>query len=231
MLKVILIDIDDTLLSFQNFVKTSMREGFPKFGLGEYKEEMYSVFTRVNKDLWHRLEQGTLSFEELKKIRWNLVFESLGLSADGIAFEEYFRDFLFHNAILEDGALELLEYLKEKYILCAASNGPYDQQVNRLKVGGLLPFFSYLFISEEIGYSKPSHEYFSECIRRLNEREKEKISPEDIIIIGDSLSSDIAGGKGAGIKTLFFNPKKQEIPQEICPDFTVNSLHEIQSIL
>ena len=229
--KVILLDIDDTLLSFQGYVRDAMEKGMDAFGIGPFKEEMLSVFHQVNTRLWHRLEKGELSFEELKKIRWNLVFEALGLRADGIKFEEYFRDRLFDSAIPVEGAMELLEYLKGKYILCAASNGPYHQQVNRLKVGGMLPFFTHLFISEEMGFSKPSFEFFAVCLERLNEGREERILPEDIIIIGDSLSSDFAGGKGAGMKTLFFNPKKQDVPQELRPDFTVNTLHEIQNIL
>ena len=229
--KVILIDIDDTLLSFQGYVRDAMKQGMDAFGIGPFEEEMLSVFHQVNTRLWHRLEEGELSFEELKRIRWNLVFEALGIEADGIKFEEYFRDRLFDSAIPVEGAMELLEYLKGKYVLCAASNGPFDQQVNRLKVGGMLPFFTHLFISEEIGFSKPSFEFFAVCLERLNEGDKDEISAEDVMIIGDSLSSDIAGGKGAGMKTLFFNLKKQEIPSEIQPDFTVNTLREIQSIL
>ena len=140
--KVILIDIDDTILSFQGYVREAMKSGFDEFGIGPFEYEMLSVFHQVNSRLWHRLEEGELSFEELKKIRWNLVFEALGIQADGVKFEEYFRDRLFDSAISEDGAMELLAYLKGKYVLCAASNGPYLQQKNRLKTGGMLSYFS-----------------------------------------------------------------------------------------
>ena len=85
-----------------------------------------------------------------------MISEALGIDADGVKFEAYFRDCLFDSAIPVEGALSLLEYLKKKHVLCAASNGPYRQQVNRLKVGGMLPYFSDLFISEEIGAEKPS---------------------------------------------------------------------------
>ena len=229
--KVILIDIDDTVLSFQGYVREAMESGFAAFGIGPFEERMFPVFHEVNNKLWHRLEEGTLTFEELKKIRWNLVFEALGFHADGVKFEEYFRDRLFDSAIPVEGAMELLVYLKEKYVLCAASNGPYHQQVNRLKVGGMLPLFSHLFISEEIGYSKPSAEFFDVCMQRLNEGQTEPISAKDVMIIGDSLSSDIAGGKGAGMQTLFFNPQKKEVPQGITPDHVVFSLKEIREIL
>lgn len=231
MLKAVLIDIDDTILSFEGYVREAMKSGFSAFEIGEYREEMLSVFHKVNSGLWRDLEEGKLSFEELKKIRWNLVFEALGVKADGVAFENYFRDCLFDSAIPVEGALELLSYLKEKYILCAASNGPYHQQVNRLKKGGMLPFFSHLFISEEIGFSKPSREFFDTCIHRLNEGRKEAILPEEMIMIGDSLTSDMAGGIGAGMKTLFYNPKKKAISPELSIDFVVETLGEIERIL
>ena len=228
--KVVFLDIDDTLLSFEVYVKEAMKTGFDEFGIGPYKEEMLPVFHKVNSSLWHKLEKGELSFENLKKIRWNLVFEALGLKADGVKFEEYFRLFLFDSAIPEEGAFDLLKYLKEKYTLCAASNGPYLQQVNRLKVGGMLPYFDHLFISEEIGFSKPSLEFFAVCMKRLNGGD-DTVSIEDVVMIGDSLTSDMAGAIRAGIKTIFYNCKKQEIPPEIKPDFIVYNLKEIQGIL
>lgn len=229
--KAILIDIDDTLLSFQGYVREAMESGFAAFGIGPFEEEMLSVFHRVNSSLWHQLEEGILTFEELKKNRWNLVFEALGFRADGVKFEAYFRDRLFGSAILEEGAIALLEHLKGKYILCVASNGPYHQQVNRLKIGGMLGYFDHLFISEEIGHSKPSCEYFQAAMDRLNAGRENPFLPQDLVIIGDSLTSDIAGGIGFGIKTLFYNPRGKEIPPETRPDFTVKSLKEIENIL
>ncbi len=229
--KVILMDIDDTILSFQGYVRDAMKSGFDAFGIGPFEEYMFDVFQQVNSHLWHRLEEGTLTFEGLKKIRWNLIFKEFGFQADGVKFEEYFRDRLFDSAIPVEGAMELLEYLKGKYILCVASNGPLYQQKNRLKVGGMISFFSHLFISEEIGYSKPSREFFDACMQRLNQGSDRQILPKEVMIVGDSLSSDIAGGKRFGMQTLFYNPMNQAIPENLKPDFTVRTLKEIQGIL
>lgn len=230
MIKAVFIDIDDTLLSFEGYVREAMQSGFEAFGIGPYQEEMLSVFHRVNSALWRRLEEGSLSFEELKKNRWNQVFSALGFQADGVKFEAYFRDRLFDSAIPEEGAIALLEHLKGKYILCAASNGPYRQQVNRLKIGGMLGFFDHLFISEEIGHSKPSREFFDVAFSRLHQGGG-LILPEEAVIIGDSISSDLAGGIGYGLKTVFYNPQSKKIPPEIRADFTVKTLNEITRIL
>lgn len=231
MLKVILFDIDNTLLSFDEYVKESMKNGFEKFEIGVYKDRMFDIFTEVNTALWHALEIGEISFEELKKKRWNMIFERLGIIADGEAFEKYFRDRLFESAIPIDGAIELLNYLRDKYTLCVASNGPYLQQMNRLKICGMLPYFSDFFISEEIGSQKPSISFFQACIERLNSKSKEKILPREIMIIGDSLTSDIAGGIQIGMQTCYYNPDQKPIPCEMNLNNHVTSLKEIKSIL
>lgn len=231
MLKAILFDIDNTLLSFDGCVKESMKSGFEKFEIGTYEDGMFSVFNQINTDLWQLIEKGELDFEELQKKRWNMIFEYLGISADGVAFEKYFRECLFESAIPEKGAMELVKYLHGKYILCVASNGPYMQQVNRLKLSGMLPYFSGLFISEEIGSSKPSEKFFNTCIERLNSKTEQKIQPYEIMIIGDSLSSDMLGGIQAGMQTCFYNPNKKNIPCGMKLNYNVSSLREIENIL
>lgn len=231
MLKVILFDVDNTLLSFDEYVKESMKSGFEKFGIGTYEDGMFSTFNQINTRLWQLLEKGELDFEELQKKRWNMIFERLGISADGIAFEKYFRECLFESAIPENGAKELLKYLHGKYILCVASNGPYEQQVNRLKISGMLPYFSDLFISEEVGSAKPSKAFFHTCINRLNTKAEQKIQPCEMMIIGDSLSSDMAGGIQFGMQTCFYNPTKKPVPCEMKLNYHVSSLREIANIL
>lgn len=231
MIKVVLFDIDNTLLSFDEYVKQSMKNGFEKFEICTYKEEMFSVFNQINSGLWQAIENGELVFEELQQKRWNMIFESLGISADGVAFEKYFREGLFENAIPEKGAMELLKYLYGKYTLCVASNGPYLQQKNRLKISGMLPYFSDIFISEEIGSSKPSEKFFNICMDRLNAKTEQTVKPDEVMIIGDSLSSDMIGGIQFGMQTCFYNPKTKPVPQGLKINYNVASLKEIESIL
>ena len=231
MIKAVLIDVDDTLLSFSGYVKRTMKEGFEHFGLAEYDDSMYLVFQKINTVLWHQIEQGTLTFEELLKIRWNRIFRELNIDFDGEVFEKYFREKLYDSAILEPGAIDLLEYLSKKYILCAASNGPFNQQVNRLKVGKLYPYFHDLFISEKVGAQKPSKEFFDHCIRCIQEKSETDILPEEIMMIGDSATADIVGGKQYGLKTCFYTGNKESAQTIAEADHTVHSLLEIKQIL
>ena len=105
MIKAVLLDIDNTLFSFDGYVQYSMKHGFEKYGLRLFEDWMPSVFHRINNELWGRIEKGTLTFEELGKIRWNLVFRELGIVFDGVVFEQYFRKELFWSAIPEDGEI------------------------------------------------------------------------------------------------------------------------------
>ena len=231
MIKVVLFDMDNTLLSFDEYVKRTMQSGFAKFGIGVYEEEMFSVFRQINNGLWQSIEKGELTFEALQKKRWNMIFNRLGISFDGEVFEKYFRACLFDSAIPEDGAMELLAYLHGKYTLCVASNGPYLQQVNRLRISGMLPYFSHLFISEEIGSAKPSEHFFKACMQRLHSKAGEEVLPGEMLIIGDSLSSDMALGTQFGMQTCFYNPQRQPIPRGMELQYTVSTLREIESIL
>lgn len=231
MIKVVLVDIDNTLLSFTGYVKEAMREGFSFYGLKPYTEDMFPIFERINNSLWRQIEQGTLSFEELEKCRWNLIFKELGIDFDGPVFEEYFRDRLFYSAVHEDGAEDLLKYLSGKYTLCIASNGPYEQQMNRLRIGNMSDYFSYFFISSQIGAQKPSRQFFDRCFSILREAEFPDLVPEEVIIIGDSVSSDISGGIDYGIHTCLYQKNIMPGQGDSGAEHVVSSLTEIKDIL
>lgn len=234
MIKAVFLDIDNTLLDFDAYVKDSMTAGFEKYGLKKYEDWMFPVFQEVNHVLWCQLEQGELSYQELLKIRWNQVFQGLEIDFDGEVFEEFFKGYLYESAIPVEGALELLEYLKGKYVICAASNGPHGQQVNRLTLGGMIGYFDHLFISERLGIAKPAKEFFEIALRELNEEQvrqgKDEILPSEILMIGDSLSSDMTGGNNSGLKTCLFDWKCKDT-KGMHLDYVVHTLKEIQNIL
>ncbi len=231
MIKVVFIDIDNTLLSFSGYVKKSIRDGFAQFGLKPYAEAMFPVFEKINNSLWGQLERGTLSYEDLISIRWDMIFKELDIAFDGKVFEKYFREQLFYNAVPEPGAVELLKYLSQRYILCIASNGPYEQQINRLRVGKMYDYFAHFFISSQIGAPKPSRVFFDYCFKELRASEFPELSPKETVIIGDSISSDISGGIEYGMHTCLY--QKNPVPDVdlFKVDYVVASLAEIERIL
>ena len=231
MIKAVFIDIDNTLLDFDAYVREAMKNGIKKYGLGSYEDSMYRVFEKINTEMWMEIEQNRLTYDELLKTRWNRIFSALGISFDGYTFEKYFKACLFDSAIPVEGAIDILDYLKNRYILCAASNGPYEQQLNRLKNGKMLSYFSKVFISEKVGFSKPDKRFFDYCIKEINADSKDKLSPCEIIMIGDSISSDLAGAVDSGIKACYFDRQIKGCNSDLHIDYVINKLEDIRLFL
>lgn len=231
MIKALLIDIDNTILDFDAYVREGMKSGFQKFGLPPYEDYMYGVFWDINSKMWRGIEDGTFTYEELLKTRWNTVFAALGFSFDGVMFEKYFKGCLFDSAIPIDGAYGLLDYLKARYPLYVASNGAYAQQINRLTKSNMMGNFKGLFISEKVGASKPAPEFFEHCIKEISGDLGEDLHPTELMIIGDSLSSDIRGAIDLGIKTCYFDRYAKGDGAELPITHRVTSLSEIKDFL
>lgn len=230
MIKVVLIDIDNTLLDFDAFVKKTLKDGFEHFQLGEYKPCLYDIFEEENGRIWRQLEKKEITFDELQKERFHRFFSRIHISFDGVQFEKYFRDSLYNCAILECGAKDIVEYLYPKYELYIASNGPFAQQKHRMELSGLSNYFKDMYISGEIGASKPSCDFFNEAMHRMNQNREVPIENHEVIIIGDSLTSDMAGGLQAGMQTCFYNKSSlKELPKTL--DFVVDKLDEIKNIM
>ena len=162
MLKAVLMDIDDTLLDFGKCAEQAMRIGFAEWGL-PYDDSTYATFTRINDSLWLMIERGELTTQQLFEFRWNRIFGPSASRPTAPRLKKRFLDLLYETAIPVDGADEICRYLKEKYILCAASNAFHDQQLNRLEMAGLLPYFDHVFVSESLGYRKPEKAFFDAC--------------------------------------------------------------------
>lgn len=225
MLKAVLMDIDDTLLDFGKCAEQAMRTGFQEWNL-PFDDSSYAVFTRINDGLWRMIERGELTTQQLFQFRWNRIFGALGIRADGVAFEKRFLGLLYETAIPVDGAEEICRYLKGRYILCAASNAFHDQQLNRLKMAGLLPFFDHVFVSEALGYRKPETAFFDACRAFLP-----GVAAQECVMIGDSLTADISGGRAAGMKTIWYNHTHRPIPEHCEADQIVDSLLELKKLL
>lgn len=225
MVKVVFIDIDNTLLDFILCSKASIKACFAEFSL-PYTESVYDVFASVNTPLWESLERGEITRENIFRTRWGIIFEKLGLSCDPHAMEARFLSALSSAAEPVEGAMELLSYLHKKYTVCAASNAMYDHQRSRLSLAGMLPYIDHLFVSERIGAEKPSAAFLETCLSSLPEIER-----NECIVLGDSLSADIAGGVNAGIPTIWFNHDRIPVPQSCAATHIVDSLSEVKAIL
>lgn len=221
---VVFIDIDDTLLDFTKCANDAIKSACNKFGV-PYTTTLVDTFHPINLDLWHRLEKKEVTKEKLFDTRFQIVFDKLGIKADGIAFETAFRENFHESAILVDGARDLLEYLRSKYKVYVASNASMHQQTNRMKRAELDGYIDGYFVSEEIGFSKPQKEFFDACFKALPD-----VKPQDVVMIGDSLSADIKGACEYGLKTIWYNHRNEPTSDVKC-DYIVSRLSEVKNIL
>ena len=225
MKKIILIDLDNTLIDFNECARHSIMNAFEKLGL-EYSDRVFETFICENVKIWKRLERGEITKPELRANRWNIILSRLGIDFDGTILEEMFENGVAQGAYAVDGAYGLLDYLYSKYKLYVVSNGFRFVQESRLKIGDFEKYFTDVFVSEDVGIPKPAKEFFDYCFENINNPPK-----EDVILIGDSITADILGGINYGMDTIWFNKNNEPLPENINPNYTVNTLEEIKNIL
>lgn len=150
----------------------------------------------------------------------------MGIEADGPAFELDFIAGLRDTSVPVAGSREAMKYLHSKYKVYVVSNASNFQQSTRLGKAGLMQYVDGIFGSLDIGYNKPSREYFDYCFGQLG-----GTRPDQTVIVGDSLNADISGGQAYGLHTIWFNIRGVEASAQITPDHTIRSLSELTSLL
>lgn len=219
----LLIDLDDTLLDFGASERAAITQIMRAYGIEEVQKN-YSFYEQLNKRKWQELEKGKITREELKATRFCEYFEAMGVKGDGVRANAEYMTYLSQTSIPMENAVETCKRLKEKgckiYII---TNGSKSVQDGRLKESPLSQYFDGVFVSEEIGYSKPQKEYFDYVLSRIDEKDKSKL-----LVVGDSLSSDIKGAEAAGLDSCWVN---KGIRSESTADYQIANIGEIFSVL
>ena len=225
MIQNILFDLDDTLLDFRTAEKTALTKTLLHLGI-EPKEEILARYSALNLAQWKLLEQGKITREEVKVRRYQLLFDEIGAECSAADATEYYERQLGIGHYFIDGAEELLKKLSKDYRLYLVSNGSAAVQKGRIESADIARYLKGIFISQQIGFDKPSAAFFTRCFSKIPGFEKRKT-----IIVGDSLSSDIKGGKNAGITTVWFNPDRVENNSGIRPDYEIDRLLDLIPLL
>ena len=224
MYKAIFLDIDDTVFNFKKCSESALKETFSRLNL-EYNKNVFESFSAIDERLWKQQKEEVLSVLDVLNIRFAELSETLGLNYDSNLAKEHFGSLLGEQHIMEPGIEAVLKEISSDYKIYAASNGVLTMQKNRLQLSGLQEYFTDLYVSDDIGYAKPNINFFTESMDRA------KLKPSEILMIGDSLVSDIAGARGAGIDSVWYNPYSLENLSKIKADYKIKHLHELTGIL
>lgn len=221
-LTTILLDVDNTLLDFDEAERRGVSVVLSALGM-EPSPERINRYHEINQEFWKAFERGEIPKEGIFGNRYVRFFSEMGRQIDGDLAEEIYREQLDGCSVQIPGAEEVCAYLKERYDLYVVTNGVAATQYRRLRDSGLDRFFTRIFVSEEIGFQKPSREYFEYCFQYIREKDRSRM-----MIVGDSLSSDILGGRNVGIVTCWMNPQHQMGDCRIRPDYEIGSLQELK---
>ena len=226
--EIVLLDADDTLFDYPAAERNAFERLCAALSINDVDLAL-EVYKRINLECWAAYQRGEMTQEYLKLARFERWMAKLGLQPGEAAIpqarvvSEIYLDALSRESRLLPGALELVMALSQFARLAIVTNGIAMVQKRRLAISPIAPYIERLIISEEVGAQKPDRRIFDHALRLMGHK-----SPEGVLMVGDSLSSDIAGGNGAGIDTCFIdNPMGTERGGEAKPTYRVTNLMDV----
>lgn len=229
--RIILWDVDGTLLDFQKAEEHAIRKGFERLHFGECTDEMLRQYSSINAEYWRRLAYGEFTKKEILVRRFRDFFTMYGINPEyAETFNENYQPDLGDFAFYVDGAEETVEALRGKKLQFAATNGTITAARKKLKLSGLSELLDGVFISDELGYEKPSMEYFDRVFEDIR-KNYGVFTPDEVVIVGDNPASDIQGGDVAGIHTIWFNPEGKKNGTPFRVDAEIKALPELLDLL
>lgn len=223
---IVLLDADDTLLDFAKSEREAIITTLKEFSL-PVTERIVDRYVAINLHCWKLLETGRITREYLDRLRFDMLFEEFAIEGkDPVAAGAAYRRHLTEKGYVIDGCIQFLNSIAKKYRLFLVTNGTEPTQIVRLRTAGIDGFFEEKFYSEQIGCAKPYAGFFDYVFSHISDFDK-----GIAVLVGDSLTSDIAGANNAGITGIWFNPKGLTNDSSAVPDYTVAGYGELQDLL
>ena len=225
----LLFDADYTLLDFDADMTAAFEKMYAHCGFDKqqpYSEETLKRYEACNVRWWGNFEQQLCTKQELYVNRFVDFLKETGLSGDPEEMNRVYFDFLAQGGATYPGAIELLEALSAQYEIYIITNGNAVSSKNRLERSGLLPFVKDIFVSETVGVGKPDKRYFDYVAAHI-----QNYAPEQALVIGDSMSSDILGAHNAGLHSLWYTGVWVDPNQKAPFTYRAESYDEIKRIL
>lgn len=224
-IKHVFFDLDHTLWDFDKNSAFAFETIFKKHQLEIPLNQFLEIYIPRNQHYWKLYQINKISHEDLRFYRLHDVFEALQIPVSKelieLLSEEYINYLTTFNHLF-DGAIEILDYLKPKYQLHIITNGFDFVQTKKLKNSNIEHYFSTITNSEMAGEKKPHSSIFNFALSLA------KATPQESIMIGDSLEADIEGALNVGMQAVYFNISEEQIKFDF-PQ--INHLSEIKNYL
>ena len=218
-------DADNTLFDYNHAESMALRNTFHLHGL-PFDDTFVDKYREINQKLWQAFEKGEIKQDALRVKRFEEFLLAVGQKSSPEAISESYVEQLSLRTDLVDGALETLQQLKGSSRFALITNGLTTVQHGRLSRSPLNDFFEVVVISEEIGAAKPHSAFFETAHEQTG-----CLPKSDILVIGDSLSSDIRGGIGFGVDTCWFNPHGDPRPDGLAITYEIRILSKLMDLV
>jgi 2-haloacid dehalogenase len=218
-----LFDADGTLFDYDRSEPVALANTFADFG-HTFDAVYLEAYRTINGQLWRDFEKGMIEQERIKALRFERLFAAIGLmpAPDVVAFSARYLENLGNCTHLVDGAERLIAALRGSVRLALITNGLQAVQRSRLAQSSIGGAFEVVVISEEVGYSKPHPGIFDVAFTRMGHPAKDKV-----LMVGDSLTSDIKGASDYGIDTCWYNPAGAPRPADLSITYEIRTLDEL----
>ncbi|MCK5677167.1 MAG: YjjG family noncanonical pyrimidine nucleotidase, partial [Flavobacteriaceae bacterium] len=221
----LLFDADGTLFDYDKCEIQALKKTLNHCGLA-WDPKYLSDYREINHAVWKEREENNLDLELLKIKRFALLFEKHEIKADPADYSEHYLNNLSEEGILLDDVEKVIKALADKYALSIITNGIAKVQKRRFSKTTIEKYFDELIISEEIGVPKPDAKFFEITFDKIGNPAK-----EDVLVIGDSLSSDIQGANNYGIDACWVNLQGHKNDQKLNIKYEIKHLSELINIL
>ena len=221
----IMFDADGTLFDYDLAEATALERALADHG-HRFEARVTDAYRRINHRIWLAFERGELTQDQLQVRRFEQLFEELGIEGDPRGFSDRYLSHLATVPDLLEGADELIRALHGRVGLALITNGLKQVQRPRLAASTIHRFFDPVLISEEIGCAKPAPAIFDYAFDRMGQPQK-----EEVLIVGDSLTSDIRGGSDYGIDTCWYNPAGLPCELDVEIRYEIRRLSELPEIV
>jgi 2-haloacid dehalogenase len=226
----VLVDADDTIWDFRRAQRHALESVLSSFDIATPIDSCLGSFKQINTSLWRQYEAGGVSSEQVRVLRFERLLDQLGQPGDATSMSSAFVEELGRSASMVDGAEDMLSALHGYVPMVLLTNGLSEVQRSRIGISGIARFFVDVVISEEVGMQKPDPEIFRLAVARAR-----VAADSRVLMVGDSLSSDIAGALAAGHDACWFNEdhghRRRPEPEGVVPTYTISTLGEVVSIV
>ncbi len=237
--KTLIFDLDDTLTNNMESIRYAFEKVLEKLHC-KFSDEQFFRWAKFDADYWHAWESGRMKLPESVKTREDRIrylrsnrfiqffeIEGIALSSENaVELNEIYCEMMGVNIVEMENAGKLLKELYKEYEIVIATNGPKIAAINKVERAHLMPYVSFVLCSEEVGFSKPMPEFYNRLFEQMENKDK-----STMLMIGDTLATDVLGGMKNGLDTCWLNWNKLPIPDEYHPTYVIHKLMELKDIL